>query len=312
MYPRTALIELLWFISGDTNIQHLVKNNVNIWNEWPFVSYLRATKQSIPPTSSPEWTTQLTEFVNKIKTDDQFAAYYGNLGPVYGKQWRSWDSIFDCDVDPGVSSGTHTFVVHSRKIDQLALAINAIITDPYSRRIIVNSWNVSQLEDMALPPCHNMFQFVCTPMSLADRVQYANTYHSGAITSDMDNFTVTQALSRLNIPTTFVSCKLNMRSSDVFLGLPFNIFQYSVLLRMVAHVTNTAAKELVYSGADVHIYSNHISQCMLQATRAPYESPKLIITRDSTHIKTIDDFSIDDFSIEGYNYHPAIQAPVAV
>ena len=144
LFLRGIIHELLWFLQGSSNIEYLVKNNVNIWNEWPFKAYLHATKQTIPDPNSPEWNEKLAEFIEKIKTDHKFARKYGDLGPVYGHQWRHW---------PDGKGG---------EIDQITRAIDMIKNNPDSRRIIVSAWNVADIDEMAksgLPPCHSLFQF---------------------------------------------------------------------------------------------------------------------------------------------------------
>ncbi len=215
LHIPSIIHELLWFISGQTNVEYLTRNGVSIWNEW---------------------------------ADDQ-----GELGPVYGHQWRAWDS----------PDGGH--------IDQLANLIEQIKTNPTSRRLLVNAWNVGALEQMALPPCHYSFQF------------YVN---DGVL-----------------------DCLFNMRSIDVFLGLPFNIASYALLTMMIAEQTGLKAGELIWSGADVHVYQNHLEQAQLQLTRTPGRLPQLTFNRKAD---SLFEYTFEDINIQNYNPQAHIPAKVAV
>ncbi|MFA7727110.1 thymidylate synthase [Mycoplasmopsis synoviae] len=232
--------ELLWFLKGDTNIKYLVDNNVNIWNEWPYEIFKK---------SNDYQGESLKEFVQKIKEDSSFAQKYGELGPVYGKQWRDFFGV-----------------------DQISQVINDIKNNPTSRRLIVSAWNVAQIDKMALPPCHAFFQF------------YVNDNNE-------------------------LSLHLYQRSGDMFLGVPFNIASYSLLLSMVAQVTNLKVGEFIHTIGDAHIYSNHIDQVNAQLERAPYKLPKLILNKN---IKNIFDFTFEDIELENYISHETIKAKVAV
>ncbi|MBA2492029.1 MAG: thymidylate synthase [Gammaproteobacteria bacterium] len=215
LHLRSIIYELLWLLRGDTNVQFLRDNGVSIWDEW--------------------------------------ADPGGDLGPVYGAQWRSW-----ADAD-------------GRQVDQISRAVDLIKTDPDSRRIIVSAWNVGELRRMALAPCHAFFQFY-----------------------------VAQGI---------LSCQLYQRSADVFLGVPFNIASYALLLLMMAQVTKLVPGEFVHTFGDVHLYLNHIEQAELQLTRAPYPLPRM---RLNPEITSIFDFNYDDFELTDYQAHPHIKAPVAV
>ncbi|MBQ8292787.1 MAG: thymidylate synthase [Bacilli bacterium] len=225
--------ELLWFIKGDTNIKYLVDNNVRIWNEWPYVKY----------TKMPEYLGETQEeFVEKIKNDAEFAEKYGNLGPVYGKQWRAF----------GGSEG--------KVVDQLALVIDQIKNNPASRRLIVNAWNPLYIDEMALPPCHMMFQF------------YVN---DGKL-----------------------SCMLYQRSADIFLGVPFNIASYALLTMMIAKICNLELGEFVHTLGDAHIYTNHFEQVNRQLSREPRELPQMIIHGDQKRIEDFkfEDFELINYN----------------
>ena len=220
LHLKSIIHELLWFLRGETNVRPLHEVGVSIWDEW--------------------------------------ADETGELGPVYGRQWRSWPTP---DGD---------------SVDQIRRLIDTIRADPDSRRLIVSAWNVGELEHMALPPCHVLFQFYVSPGD--------------------------QGSSRL-------SCQLYQRSADVFLGVPFNIASYSLLTMMVAQVTGLAPGEFIHTFGDAHLYSNHLDQAREQLGREPRPRPTMKINPD---VASIDDFVYDDFELVGYDPHPHIKAPVAV
>ncbi len=256
MALRSIIIELLWFLKGDSNLRYLAENNVHIWDEWPYKAYVQGTGQSLPATGSEEWKTGLAAFVEKIKTDEAFAKEYGELGPIYGYQWRSWPT----------PDGRH--------VDQITQVIEQIKKSPDSRRMIVSAWNVADIEEMAkagLPPCHCLFQFYVANGKL--------------------------------------SCQLYQRSCDTFLGVPFNIASYSLLTMMIAQVCGLEPGEFVWTGGDVHIYSNHHDQVKEQLSRETLPLPTMKI---NPSVKSIFDFKLEDFTLENYQSHPPIKAPIAV
>ena len=215
VHTKSIIHELLWFLRGDTNIRYLHDNKVTIWDEW--------------------------------------ADAEGNLGPIYGAQWRAWPK----------PDGT--------VLDQISQVIDTIKTNPDSRRLVVSAWNVSELDKMALPPCHILFQFYVANGTL--------------------------------------SCQLYQRSADVFLGIPFNIASYALLLMMMAQVTNLRPGEFIHSLGDAHLYLNHMEQAELQLTREPLPLPEM---RLNPAVKSLFDFTYDDFQLLDYHSHPAIKAPIAV
>lgn len=290
VHLKSIIHELLWFLNGDTNVKYLQENGVKIWNEW---------------------------------SDEE-----GNLGPVYGKQWREWR---DCKVvechDVGRTQqlmqrgykyignmkedGT-TYLVYEKPHDQISKVIQQLREDPDSRRIIVSAWNVADLDDMALNPCHNYFQFYTTEMTVLERLNWfeENEPEKFANASlNNDEKVLHETLDREGVPRRKLSCFYMMRSNDVALGKPFNIASYALLTHMVAQQVNMVPDELVYSGVDVHLYLNHLEQIKLQLTREPYPLPKLVIKRKPD---SIFDYKYEDFEVVGYQSHPHIAMPVAV
>jgi thymidylate synthase len=257
LYMRSVVHELLWFLQGTGNIEYLAKNEVHIWDEWPYKAFLIATGETVPDASSERWQTGIKEFIGRIASDHEFAMKWGDLGPVYGVQWRHW---------PDGKGGD---------IDQIEHAINTIKDNPNSRRNIVSAWNVAEIDEIVrmggLPPCHNMFQFYV---------------HEGKL-----------------------DLHLYQRSADTFLGVPFNIASYSLLLSMMAQVTNLQPGEFVHTLADTHIYLNHFDQVDEQLSREPRPLPTLKL---NPAIKNIDDFAFDDIELVDYDPYPPIKAPIAV
>lgn len=263
VHTKSITHELLWMMSGSTNIKYLTDNGVSIWNEW--------------------------------------ADENGELGPVYGAQWRKWLSY---EKEYGVK------FIHDIYIDQVAQVVDKLLNNPNDRRMIISAWNVAQLPQMKLPPCHYTFQFYAKPLTTLQRVRLATQrYHWTEILEGTSDASVEHFLNDIKTPKYELSVLLNQRSCDVGLGVPFNIVQYSFLLRMFAEVANMAPGELIWSGADVHIYVNHIEQLKEQTMRTPIASPTFRFGRS---VVDIDDFKYDDFIIEGYHPHPAIQMDVAV
>lgn len=244
VFWKTAVKEMLWFLTGQTNIQPLVRENVRIWTDWPLATYRRETSEDISQ----------IEFERRIAEDDDFAARWGDLGPVYGKQWRRWLG----------SDG--------REHDQIADLIETLRNNPTSRRMLFHGWNVAELDSMALPPCHMVYQ-----------------YH---VTSD----------GRLN-------SLCFQRSADLLLGVSFNWVGATALQLMIAQQAGLRPGELIWFAGDVHLYLNHLEQAREQLAREPRPFPKMRLTRRAS---SIDDYRIEDFEVEGYAPHAVIKADVAV
>lgn len=225
------------------------------------------------------------EFINKIKTDDEFAKKWGELGPVYGKQWRDWNGI-----------------------DQIQNLINDLKTNPDSRRLMVSAWNVGELDSMVLPPCHYGFQVYTRELSLEEKRHILIPYGLDPLTDNGIN----EMWDKENLPKRAISLMWNQRSVDTFLGLPFNIASYGLLLEIIAKEVNMITDELVGNLGDVHLYSNHIEQAKEQVNREPYELPKICLDyREYEYDKDLKGFVPEDFSLFNYQYHPTIKAPLS-
>jgi thymidylate synthase len=319
---KTIVTELLWFLRGDTNIKFLVDNNCHIWDGDAYKNYTKEVNELIDGYMSgdiigtqphidemfnnPDDLTPLTkeEFIRLIKTDDEFAKKWGELGPVYGKQWRNWNTMYpsiperlknDCTIG--------TFKVS--QIDQITNLINDLKTNPDSRRLMVNAWNVGELDNMVLPPCHYGFQVYTRELSFEERHMIWHDEGKKANVSPLMESQLSDMLDRENIPTRAISLMWNQRSVDTFLGLPFNIASYGLLLEIIAKEVNMVPDELIGNLGDVHLYSNHIEQAKEQITREPMKLPSVHV-RDGIFCS-----SIQDVILENYESHPAIKAPLS-
>jgi len=307
---KTMVVELLWFLRGDTNIKFLVDNGCNIWNGDAFKNYISKTNEY-----KGDWPDTMEEFIERIKTDDEFASKWGELGPVYGKQWRNWHTGWDVVEDKSREAGVRRI---EYGIDQIANLINDLKTNPDSRRLMVNAWNVRELNQMVLPPCHYGFQVYTRELSLEERLQVWNIKFGFTNEEQKNQFDPNVHLDTHGVPTRAISLMWNQRSVDTFLGLPFNIASYGLLLEMIATSINMVPDELIGNLGDVHLYNNHIEQAKEQIGRESFELPTLKINsgNENWHLLEIDEiintFDTDvTFKVENYQSHPTIKAPLS-
>jgi thymidylate synthase len=280
---KSIVTELLWFLRGDTNIKYLVDNNCHIWDGDAYKRYERARTWELQDTPPIE------EFINKIKTDGEFAKTWGELGPIYGKQWRSWSGVNYLNREFNNMS--------TPKIDQIQNLINELKTNPDSRRLMVSAWNVGELDQMVLPPCHYGFQVYTRELSKFERSRHMGLPEGEHFLDDV--------LDKHNIPKRAISLMWNQRSVDTFLGLPFNIASYGLLLEMIADEVNMVPDELIGNLGDTHLYLNHLEQAKEQISREPFELPTVHV-RDG-----IESFGDQDVILIDYKSHPAIKAPLS-
>ena len=270
---KSIVTELLWFLRGDTNIKFLVDNGCNVWNGDAYKNYCKwfESQSEVEKTYYGAILPTLEEFINRIKTDKEFARTWGELGPIYGKQWRDWNGYKD-------DGSTWSMSNNIEGTDQIANLINNLKTNPDSRRLMVSAWNVGELDQMVLPPCHYGFQVYTRELSLDERLDLMRKRTRDG-TVDYDN-RHHGFLDYHNIPKRAISLMWNQRSVDTFLGLPFNIASYGLLLEIIAKAVNMVPDELIGNLGDVHLYSNHIEQAEEQLTRKPFELPKLNINTE--------------------------------
>lgn len=290
MFMKTCMTELKWFLRGDTNIKYLVDNKCNIWNGDAYKAYLnRETTPGIPP---HDHVLSYDDFVEKIKTDNEFAKINGELGPVYGYQWRHWLVKDESQYD-----GEYVWV------DQIKWLVNELKNNPDSRRLMVSAWNVADLPDMTLPPCHYGFQVYTRVMSLQERRKaWATQYGKNeSYARELDH----SDLDEKGFATRTLSLKWDQRSVDTFLGLPFDIASYGMLLSLLALEVNMVPDELMCMLGDVHIYNNHMDQVKELLSRQSKDLPKLAKLEGSVLSGEF------EYEIEGYDPHPAIKAPLS-
>jgi thymidylate synthase len=301
---KTIVTELLWFLHGDTNIKYLVDNNCHIWDGDAYKNYEKWYDNEVVnlPFDTPKRLT-IEEFAKAISLDDDFAKRWGELGPIYGKQWRGWNRHNWIGGDWNLKHDLGNFKVEL--VDQIQNLINDLKTNPDSRRLMVNAWNVGELDQMVLPPCHYGFQVYTRELSFDERflilsnMDLLDTFHN------LSDKKYKARLDELNIPSRAISLMWNQRSVDTFLGLPFNIASYGLLLMMLADEVNMVPDELIGNLGDVHLYSNHIEQAKEQITREPMKLPRVHV-RDGIFCS-----SIQDVILENYESHPTIKAPLS-
>lgn len=276
MSLKNIKTELIWFLNGDTNIKFLVERGCNIWNGDAYKKYVQHQTANGRPVLS------MKDFIQEIKTDDEFAEFWGDLGPIYGKQWRDWGGI-----------------------DQINEILETLVKNPDSRRMNVNAWNVGELKGMTLPPCH--YGFRCYTELLTHEERYAIWYEKN---NDIGNLMYEPNMNidfdAENIPTRRLSLKWEQRSVDTGLGLPYNIASYALLLMMLADEVNMVPGILAGSLTNVHIYNNHVDKIKEQLDREPMKLPKVIV-RDGIHSHC----DGDDIILQDYEHHPPIKLPLS-
>jgi thymidylate synthase len=307
---KTMVTELLWFLRGDTNIKFLVDNNCHIWDGDAYKNYLKVTKREFELNSSmsshPHFNLKTKEdFIDKIKTDKKFAKEYGELGPIYGKQWRQWQGWMTYDEN---KKGSLWF-------DQISRAIQLLKTDPDSRRIMVSAWNVAEIDEMVLPPCHYGFQVYTRELSHQERSDLKNSppfnYGKPANGKLIDK----RLLDSCNVPTRAISLMWNQRSVDTFLGLPFNIASYGLLLTLFGKLLNMVPEQLIGNLGDTHLYMNHLDQAIEQKSRQSYELPWVNLNfefqyRDG-YLVDWNKIRVTDIELMNYLSAPPIKAPLS-
>jgi thymidylate synthase len=345
---KTIVTELLWFLRGDTNIKYLVDNNCHIWDGDAYKNYERRWETEGKFLSPPVNKFTKEELINEIKINPMVAKELGNLGPIYGKQWRNWR-----EGEYTTPLGLDGPSVWKEGIDQIQNLINDLKTNPDSRRLMVSAWNVGEMDEMVLPPCHYSWQVYTRELSAQERLEWVkvnlpNIDVNGFVNNDEYSHKWVETLSN-SIPKRAISLMWNQRSVDTFLGLPFNIASYGLLLEIIAKEVNMVPDELIGNLGDTHLYSNHIEQAKEQIgrelsleeradifnkthnpsgniythnqydenniptqTREPFELPKLGMDyRDGEYNKNLTDFIPDDFYLIDYQSHPSIKAPLS-
>jgi thymidylate synthase len=303
---NVMVAELLWFLRGDTNIKFLLDYDCHIWDGDAYKNYAAKTSMDVGGQLTKE------EFIKEVKTNNEFAKQWGELGPIYGKQWREWTSWSHSDLED---------------IDQIQNLINELKTNPDSRRLMVSAWNVGELDQMVLPPCHYGFQVYTRELNLEEKwEQYTKSGLNIEINgTPLELKHMGTPFYPKSLPQRAISLMWNQRSVDTFLGLPFNIASYGLLLEIIAKEVNMVPDELIGNLGDVHLYSNHIEQAKEQIWRTAYELPKVEITErnwyqhqlvkerlgEKTFSEKILSYRPDCFELIGYQSHPKIKAPLS-
>jgi len=319
MFTKGIIHELLWFLNGDTNIQYLVQNGVNIWTPDAYREYKNyAGKVEEPdydihiddPMGNRTRIMTMDEFKEEIIHNDKFAERFGDLGPIYGKQWVNWGS--GENVAAGWEHGAPNHYRH-KPLNQIQNAIDTLKTNPDSRRIMVSAWNPAELDKMALPPCHWAFELYTEELTFNERVSILGEklkwdMPKRSNVTDEDNKFWEDWLSEGNVPKRRLHLKWHQRSVDTFLGLPFNIASYGLLLEMIAQQCNMVPDKLVGDLTNVHIYKNHIEQCEEQLERQGLKLPTLELEKADS----IFDYCYEKIKINDYSSHSAIKGKISV
>lgn len=316
---KSIVTELLWFLRGDTHIKFLIDNDCNIWNGDAYQGYLKRFSGGLEPASKER-------FIEMIKNGEESRVdangwKIGELGPIYGKQWRSWETD---------NNNAPRYEHWKKDIDQIANLISDLKTNPDSRRLMVNAWNVGELDQMVLPPCHYGFQLYTRELTEQERWELycttCNRLQTQSLKGSTDKEKMEGYYKQYNIPNRAISLMWNQRSIDTFLGLPFNIASYGLLLEIIAKIVNMVPEELIGNLGDTHLYSNHIEQAKELITRTPYDLPALEINNEFWQTESgdcgilpytsnidslIKGMEISDFQLKDYQSHAAIKAPLS-
>jgi thymidylate synthase len=333
---KTIVTELMWFLHGRTDLKYLLDNNCHIWVGDAYENY----KKIASTYKEPDYTVHVDdpnqnctrlltkdEFVDRIKTDIWFSNDYGNLGKVYGYQWRNWESYGLIPTSLNIEDGYTSYIPGIKRIDQIQKLIDTLKTNPDDRRMLVSAWNPSQLDEQCLPPCHYSFQVYTRELTLDERrglvtqEMFNQIYNSGGPESLSDD-----EINQWNIPTRAISLLWNQRSCDFPLGIPANIMSYGILLSLLGKIVNMIPDELIGNFGDCHIYTNQIDGVKEQIAREPFELPTLRINDEfwltetqecsvgnltSNFSNLIKSINIEDFSVENYKSHPKIYFPLS-
>jgi len=335
---KSIVTELLWFLRGDTNIKFLLDYDCHIWDGDAYKNYVSKIEEYTSTLNVPNDISEFQEvmdglgnqikssvlskeeFIKQIKTDNEFAKKWGDLGPIYGKQWRQWQGWMHYNDIVGKKS------MGSLWYDQILEVVHSLKTNPDSRRLMVSAWNVAELDQMTLPPCHYGFQLYTRELSIEERLDLGyKTYKELFEPFDFYRVDHEEIDELYPVPRRALSLMWNQRSVDTFLGLPFNIASYGLLLEIIAKEVGMIPDELIGNLGDVHLYSNHIEQAKEQIGRTPYELPTIEITernwyqhqkvKEQLGPKTFRDIILsyrpDCFELIGYESHPKIKAPLS-
>ena len=334
---KTIVTELLWFLRGDTNIKFLLDYDCHIWDGDAYKNYVSKIEEYTSTLNVPNDISEFQEimdsvgnqikssvlskeeFIHKIKTDNEFAKKWGDLGPIYGKQWRQWQGWMQYKKDDG-SNG-----FGSLWYDQILQLVHSLKTNPDSRRLMVSAWNVAELDQMVLPPCHYGFQVYTRELSIDERLHLASQKYEVFDPFDFHVGDHNEIDELYPVPKRAISLMWNQRSVDTFLGLPFNIASYALLLEIIAKEVDMVPEDLIGNLGDVHLYKNHIEQAKEQISREPYDLPTITITernwyqhekvKERLGPKTFSDkilsYRPECFELNDYQSHPKIKAPLS-
>jgi thymidylate synthase len=316
MHWKSITTELLWFLRGDTNIKFLLDYDCHIWDGDAYKNYLKNSSTSLDGMHLSK-----EEFIHHVKENKQWGEKWGDLGPIYGKQWRSWGKL----TEPTITYNLGNVEKLMNGVDQIQNLINELKTNPDSRRLMVNAWNVGELDKMVLPPCHYGFQVYTRELSIEERLDLASKKYEVFDPFDFHVGDHKEIDELYPVPKRAISLMWNQRSVDTFLGLPFNIASYGLLLEIIAREVDMIPDELIGNLGDVHLYSNHIEQAKEQISRTPYKLPRIEITernwyqhqlvKERLGAKTFKDIILsyrpDCFELKDYVSHPKIKAPLS-